>query len=92
MHLGVIRRHSVESDLECTRLPNKTIEHVDGAARVLCGGEKDGAVAPAAVVGREGDVCAEDGACAAEEILEILPADAVGEVSDEELGAGVTRW
>ncbi len=52
----------------------------DGAAGLLSGGKEDRPVAARAVVGAEGDVSAQNGASLAEEILEVLPAHAVGEL------------
>ena len=72
----------VEHDrhLERARLPSVPVEHVHGAPRILRGREQDGAVTPRAVVGSQGDVGAQNGPGPAEEVFEVLPSDAVGEL------------
>ena len=85
-HVG---REAVWADFEDASLPRVAVEHVDGPAGVLCGREEDGAIAARAVVGPEGDICAEDCARLAEEVLDILPTDAVGQLERPSLSAGL---
>ena len=88
----VLCSHAIESYFECPRLPYKSVEHVDGASSILGCGQEHGAVSSTAIVGSQRDICAQYCASTTEEIFEVLPADAVGEVSDEELSACVARW
>ena len=78
-------------DIEHAPLPHVPMEHVDCACGVLERRKEDGAAAAAASVGQQVHVCAEDGACAAEEVLDVLPASAEWEIVDDELCALVAR-
>ena len=68
---------SVKADLENASLPVITVEHIDGAPRVLGRCEKNSTIATRPVIGSERDVGAKDRSGAPEKILEVLPTYAV---------------
>jgi hypothetical protein len=55
--------------------PNSPRKHSDGSPGVLFGRKDDCAESAGAAVWAEGDVCADDGAGLAEEVLQVLPLD-----------------
>lgn len=79
----------VRTNLECPRLPCKTVEAVNGAGRILTAAHEDVAISSTAVVGSEAHIGTQYCACFSKEVLEILPADSVWKVANKEVYAPV---
>lgn len=76
----------VQSNFEDAGLPIEAVEHLDGAVGVDVVCEEDGAEAFGAVLGGESDVGSEHCTAPSEEVFEVLPSYAKGQLW--ELGRG----
>lgn len=79
----VFRHESVEANFEDSSLPCVPVEHIYCSACILCCSEKNSTITAAAIVGTERDICSQDSARFAEEILQVLPTNSVRELKGE---------
>ena len=83
-HRTPLPNHPIQSNFQHPRLPHVSTKHVHSPTRIFRRRQEHCAISPRAIIRPERNIGAEDGASLSEEVFEVLPADAVGELEGNE--------